>query len=338
MRTFIIVVALMIAFFGCSKTETATENGKNKGPVIAEVGDGTINADDFRAYLSDRPMSPRKRVSKEALEKRLDEMVIEEVLYQEALRLKLDQDPEVRKSIRQMLTQNLMEKQINQKVWEREITDSEYQAYYDKQGTKFNRPEQVRLADIFIAVPPDAGAEKKAELKQKAETVLAEALEGKNKRSGFGPLIRKYSDTPENYRKGDTGFIDKEGKPVGIDKRLAEAAFKLEKNGRISDQVIETTDGYHVVMRIGKQAAFHKPLKSVKNQIKQEIKREELKKTRQAYIEGLKDKSGIRIDESVMAQVEKEMTDARENMLSKAKERKAAGMVRTNPPMVEQRE
>lgn len=318
-----VLIILLLTFFllspfGCSKKEE---------PVVAKVGKGSITVSDFKNYLSDRSMPRRYRVSKEDIKKRLDEMVLEEVLHQEALRIELDQDPQVRGRIRQMLTQKLMEK-VEKEVWSREIEESKLQKYYDEYRDEFNRPAQVRVADIFIAATADA----KADLKKRAQSVLAEALAAKKQREGFGNLVRKHSDKHEKYRKGDSGFFDIEGKPVGIDKNLAQAAFKLKRVGNMPEHVIETPEGYHVIMLIGKRSAIERPLDSLRNQIKQRIRREALKKEREAYINGLKNKQEILIDEKIVGKIALEMRKPEKHSASQKSDTQASRHGRSRTP------
>lgn len=309
-----ITVFFALLAFGCTTKEDGSETvSKDKGeklPVVAQIGNSSISTADFKSYLSQRSPSYRRQVSEESIKKRLDERILEEVLYKEALRLKLDQDPKVQNNIRIILNQKLIREQVIQKVGNRKIEEKELQEYYNQHTYEYNRPDQVRLADIFIAVPPDASVEKKAGLKNKAETVLSEALKTKGNKAGFIRLTGKYSDTHSKYTKGDTGFFDKEGKPVGINKTLAEAAFRLENNGSITDHVIETPDGYHVIMRTGKRFATHRPFNRVRNQLRQRIRREEIQKKRQDYIEDLKKNTNIQIDDTVIAEIVKEMQKA----------------------------
>jgi len=284
---------------GCAKKEEADKNASKaeaqKSPTVARVGSTPITVADFKLSLAAVPGASRHDMTREELDRRLDEMITEEVLYQEALREKLDQDPEMRRRITQMLTQKLLDDHLKKEVWGKEVGEAEIQAYYKQHFEEFNRPEQVRVADVYIAVPLDATEQKRGELKKRAEAALAEALKTKEQRSGFGTVIATYSDSHEKYRKGDTGFFDVEGKPVGIDRQLAQAAFKIERVGSISERVIETADGYHIIMLTGKRAAVQRPLDGVRNELKQRIQREAAGKERQAYIESLKQKAGIQI-------------------------------------------
>lgn len=299
---------------GCSKKEQPDKNAsrdqKEKSPVIAIVGGSPITVADFKGYLSVRTKATRYPGLKEDIRKRLDEMVFEEVLYQEALRLKLDQDPEVRRSIRQTLTQKLMNKQIKDEIKIKEIDESDLQDYYDTHRDEFNRPAQVRLSDILISVPPDATDKNKAERRKKAEMVLAEAFGVEGKRLDFRTLVIKYSDSHEKDRNGDTGYFDIEGKPVGIDKVIAGAAFKLEHVGSLSERVIEASDGYHIIMLTGKRSEINRPLEKVRNQIIHRIRRDRIKKERDEYIEGLKTKADISINNKVLADAANELAQS----------------------------
>jgi len=303
----VVVVFVVLLAFGCSKKEegekTAAKMEPEKVQVVARVGGRAITAEDLGRYLSERPISRGSRATKEGLQERLDGLVLEEVLYQEALRLGLDKDPEVRSRIRQMLNQKLIDEQVHQKAWNREITEAEVEEYYNRHWNEFNRSAQVRLADIFVAVPANATNKERAKLRKKADTVLSEALAAKGRRTGFGALVGKYSDKHEKYPKGDTGFFDMEGKPVGVDKAFAEAAFKLERVGSMAEHVIETPEGFHVVMLVGKRSAIHTPLDRVQSQLKQRIRREAVASARNAYLQSLKKKAAIEIDTQVMAEI-----------------------------------
>jgi parvulin-like peptidyl-prolyl isomerase len=309
---------------GCSKKEgTDQEVSKGEGAgsqILARVGGTSITVSDFKNSLAAGPGSFSYRVTSEAVTKRLDEMILEEVLYKEALRLKLDEDPEMRERIRRMLTQRLLDEQMKREVWDKEVEEKDLEEYYKQRWDLFNRPEQVRVADIYISVPRGATETERADLREKAEGVLAETLAAREERTGFGKLIEKYSDSPEKYRKGDTGFMDIDGEPVGVDKAVAEAAFRLDGVGSVSESLIETADGYHVIMLTGKRSAVQRPLESVKGELKRMIQRDAAARVRQAYLEELKRRAKIEIQkEQVAALVEELKSEAKEAVSTKSR-------------------
>ena len=305
-RNFVCVSAFVVLLgAGCSKKDQGEvpTREEEKVPVVATVGKSAITTDDFNGYLAQRPIRQRSRDSADGIKTRLDELILEEVLYQEALRLELDREPDVRRRIRQLLVQQLMGRQIDGPAKNFQVEERDIEGYYDQHRDAFNRPAQVRLADIFVAVPPTAPGEEKNKLKKKAEAILGEALAVRGKRSGFGALIRKYSDNNEKYGRGDTGFFDESGMPIGIDKALVAAAFRIERVGQMPEHVIETPDGYHVVMLTGKRSAINRPMDTVRNQIIQQIRRDRVKKEREEFIQNLKAKADIAVDEKVLAKM-----------------------------------
>lgn len=317
MQAYIIIstILILLPFNACCQYPFAKSQDKHlqtesDKQIVSQIGDETISTADLKSYLSYRPLPQRLPITEEVVKKRLDEMIVGEILYQEALQLNIHRDPKIRRSIQQILSQKLLEKRIDKQVWARPIEKKELQAYYDEHKYEFDHPEQVRLADIFIEVPPNATLEQRAEKKNKAESALAEALKLRDKRFGFGKLIRTYSDIHAKYPLGDTGYFDADGKPLGLDTRLTEEAFKLKGISRVCDKIIETQDGYHVIMLIGKRLPVHKSPDNVKSEIKQRIRREEMRKARQFYIESLRKKADIQIDDKVIGKIVKELKEA----------------------------
>lgn len=305
------VAVLGLSIAGCSKDADRSAKEADK-LVIAKVDGQEITADVLEKYLAARPLQMNAENSAEMFKKRVDEVVVDELLYQEALRLKLDQEPDTRQRIRQVLNQKLSEQQINKTVMQRKIEQPELQAYYDAHQDEFNRPEMVRVADILVAVPKDASNEQRAELKQKAEKILSEILAAPNPNMIFPQSARKYSDQPEKYAKGDTGFFTRDGKPMGMDPAVVEAAYQLEKSGDIAKAIIEAGDGYHIIMQTGKNQAFNRPFDQVARFLERRIRNEELQKKRDEFVQELKAKSKIVMDEKALAQImEKTKTTAK---------------------------
>jgi len=320
MQVYIIIstILILLPFNACCQYPLAESSSKqdkhlqteSDRQIVSQIGNETISTTDFKSYLSYRPLPQRLPITEEVVKKRLNEMIVGEILYQEALRLNIHRDPKIRRSIQQILSQKLLEKQTDKQVWTRPIEEKELQAYYDEHKYEFDHPEQVRLADIFIEVPPNATRKQRAEKKKKAESALADSLKLRDKRFGFGKLIRTYSDTHAKYPLGDTRYFDADGKPFGLDTKLTEEAFKLKGISRVCDHIVETQDGYHVIMLIGKRPPVRRSLDNVKSEIKQRIRREEMTKVRQSYIECLRKKADIQIYDKVIAEIVKELKEA----------------------------
>jgi peptidyl-prolyl cis-trans isomerase C len=155
----------------------------------------------------------------------------------------------------------------------------------------------VRIAAVFIAIPASAASEKKDALKKKAEAALAEAQALRKTGQGWGELIKKYSDKNSHYSGGDSVYFDREGKPAGMDQKIVQAAFSLERVGNMPEQVIEAADGYHIIMLTSRRAAVNNPLEKMREQLKQRVRRERVAGARQAFLDDLKAKTAIKIND-----------------------------------------
>jgi parvulin-like peptidyl-prolyl isomerase len=306
----VVAAALGLFIFGCSGTDGDKSAREIDKLIVLKIDDQKIDGAVLEKFLESRPVPMNAGNAGELMKKKVDELVVEELLYREALRLKLDQAPDTRQRIKEILNQKLSEEQIYRKVMLRKIEQPELQAYYDGHQDEFNRPEEVRVADVFIAVPKDASNDQRVELKQKAEKVLAEALASTNQRAIFPQLIQKYSDQPEKYAKGYTGFFSADGKPNGIDPRIVEAALKLDKSGDISNTVTEADDGYHIIMLYGKRVSFNKPFEQVARELEKRIRKAEVQKRRDEFIQELKAKAKIVIDEKAFTQIQEKLRAA----------------------------
>lgn len=336
-RIILILFSLFITYPAngiCQKAESMKQRDQGEeeseldDKLLILVGDIEIMAADLKEYLVYRPLPSPASFSDELINQRLDEMITSEALYQEGVRLNIHEDPDVKRMIHQIVIQRLQEEYVERKVWNRKIEDNEVQAFYDKQKYQWNRPQQVRLADIFFDIDPKASAEQRQEKKKKAESVLAEVLEKGRGRYKFSELIRKYSDKHPKYSKGDTNYFDAEGKPLGIDKKLAEEAFKLKRIGEICDHLIECSEGYHIIMLVEKRPALKKSLEEVKGLIERQIRKEELEEKRQGFINDIKEKANIKRNEEAITEVIEEL---KENYI-KEKEAHGRKQGRDMPP------
>ncbi|RLB36890.1 MAG: hypothetical protein DRH20_08815 [Deltaproteobacteria bacterium] len=305
-------LGLMLLVAGCSGRDGASDQqdkgaGSKSRQAVAVVGGKEISREEIKRSLGEGYLRRRGIVSPRAVRTRLDEMLTSRALYQEGLRIGIGEEPEVRRRIRRIIVQRLLEEKVEKPVRDRGIKEEDLRAYYEANSREFSRPEQVRLADIFIAVPPGAGPEEREAKRRLAQKVLQEALARQNERFAFSRLIREYSSRPNGYRKGDTGFFDREGNPRQLPKALVEAGFQLKRNGEIARGIVETPGGFHVIMRVAKRDAVRKEFRDIAPTLEQRMMREELKKRRAEFIRAVKEKARIHVNEQALAELIKEM-------------------------------
>jgi peptidyl-prolyl cis-trans isomerase D len=147
---------------------------------------------------------------------------------------------------------------VNQLRQNVHISDDQVKAQYQQNITQYEVPERVKVDHILFNTvgKPDAEV---AEIKKKADDVLAQAKKGSN----FEDLAKKYSEDPGTKDKGgDLGWIVR-GQTVP---EFEKAAFSLPK-GSISD-LIKTQYGFHILKIMDKEAAHTKTFDEVKDSIR----------------------------------------------------------------------
>jgi len=179
------------------------------------------------------------------------------------------------------------------------VTDAEAKDYYTNHPADFEQPEQVRLCDILLlTIDPSTRTplttDQQEAKRKKIDDLLKRARGGEN----FTNLAAQYSE--------DIASKDNNGElpPLSRDRlgpELAAAAFSLT-NGQISD-VIEMASGYCIVKLLeripAKMLAYTDkiPLSdtTVPDKIKEYLTQQKIARQAPAYLEKLKQASGVEI-------------------------------------------
>ena len=114
--------------------------------MLAKVDDVTITVGEFQERINQQ--SPYVRARYTSLERKkefLDNLVRFEVLAKEAERRGLDKDPEVVRTMKQVMIQKLLKDEFDKQRME-DISDAECKKYYDAHPEEFNKPEEVRVS------------------------------------------------------------------------------------------------------------------------------------------------------------------------------------------------
>ncbi len=138
-----------------------------------------------------------------------------------------------------------------------QIGDDEIGSYYEYNIDKYSEPKKVKARHILFRLEEKAPEDKEKEVREKAESVLRDAREGKD----FAELARKYSEGPTKSKGGDLGYFSS-GQMV---ETFEDAAFKLNI-GEISD-LVRTPFGYHIIKVEDVKEAREKTLDEVRDQI-----------------------------------------------------------------------
>jgi peptidyl-prolyl cis-trans isomerase D len=162
-------------------------------------------------------------------------------------------------------------------VTQTQVTQQDFQSYYDQHRDEYRVPEQVNVRHILIKSPlpgPDGKVDPKAmdAARAKAQDVLKQVKAGGN----FADLAKKYSDDPGSAKNGGSlGFIGK-GRTVP---EFEKAAFSLPKGG--TSDLVQSSYGFHIIHVDDKQDAHLKSVDEVKGQIEPLIKQQKAGKAAQ---------------------------------------------------------
>lgn len=287
-------MAWMCVFSSCRGAPTGTSGTQHKpgkeSPVLATVGGEVITEADFERELHSLPEYTQKRIDTPELKrKQLDKMIDETLLLEEAKKRKLDQDEEIREKVERYRRRLLTERLYRDVAAERSrVGDEEIEAYYQEHKDRFQQPERIRVRQILILLPANAGAEREAEARKKAEEALAKIKAGED----FAEVAKQYSEGPAASRGGDLGYFSR-GRMVPDFEAIA---FSLKEIGDTSG-LVRTKFGFHIIELTGRQPAQELALKDVKDRIVRQLEATKRREIRQSLAEELRNRSKVEIRE-----------------------------------------
>jgi len=158
----------------------------------------------------------------------------------------------------------LLQRQVSDQIV---ITDDQVAAYYKAHPKDFVvSQERYQLAQILIAVPPDASPAEVKTARDKALAVDKKARGG----ADFAQLARKYSDDDSRDAGGELG----EFKPDDIIDPVLEGIRGL-KPGQVSG-VVRSNHGFHIVKVEAHDLPGVQPLSEVQEKIRQKLTQQQM--------------------------------------------------------------
>jgi len=258
-----------------------------EGPVVADVGDGFVTVDEFSDAAArspgaspDMPLEARKEV--------LEQLLTEEAMFQEALRVGLARDPKVRK----VLVNLLLRKEVYGKVNNSDFTTEELRAYYDSHKADFVVPEKVQVKRILVGF-----GDKRT--KEQAMAIIEPARKKLLRDPGaFRDLAADISEGNYRRRGGDLGFLPREGKP-GIDPMVAEIAFDLPA-GKVSE-VFEADGGLNIVITEARREEMERSFEQMRGSVLRKLRNERFQELTEQYVNDLRARAGVSVHEDELA-------------------------------------
>ncbi len=216
--------------------------------------------------------------------KRIQAAMVSDIDY-ETIKKELDlNEQDIKTEFRRVFAINdLLEQEVKK---DKPVTETEIKRFYDKNPDKFIIPGPARINHILIKVDKNAPEARKAEARQKIETILDKLKKGED----FATLADNFSEDRSSSG-GDIGYI-KIGQTV---KNFEKAAFALE-TGEISG-IVETEYGYHLIKVLEKSPETVFLYENVKDNIENYLKQEKSQNLENAYVQELKKTTEIKIFE-----------------------------------------
>jgi peptidyl-prolyl cis-trans isomerase C len=259
---------------------------------LAKIDDVTITLGEFQERINRQ--SPYIRARYTSLEQKkefLDSLIRFEVLAKEAYRRGLDKDPEVIRTMKQVMIQKLMRDEFDTKVTADNVTDPEMKAYYDANLAEYVKPEEVRVSAIIL------------KNKAQADRVLLEAKgEAGKTNKGFRDLVMKYStDEETKLRGGDLRYLELQSKDAPAP--VIKGAFGLLNTGDVSGVIDAGNGTFYILKQTGRRKSMTKGFDDAKPQIRNKLFREKRLQAQKDFIDNVKNKAKIEIFDGNLAKV-----------------------------------
>lgn len=264
-------------FGGCTAKKESAKSSVTEGKVVAKVNGTPITEEDLSFRL---PGAHGERKASGNQQKALDDVITEELLYQQGLKIGLDKDPGYRAQIarferqldhvkRAEMTRKVYNTQVAAKV---EITHADAKNYYDKNANQITTELHLGV----ISFNNKEGAE--------------EALQKIRGGAPFESIARGVmgSQVSAGREPWDLGFLSWDQIPFDF----VDAVYRL-KPGEVSSIVTSKRTGYQVFKLLGARKNPKADLTSMLGVIMNRFRDEKVMEAYEQYVEKLKKEAKI---------------------------------------------
>lgn len=255
-------------------------SGCDKKKDVARFDGSTITLEEYLWEKDNLPYHTRASI-KTIDDKRefVHRLITQRLLVDEAMKRGIQDDDTVRYKIesykRTLIINELLRREFEGRTI---VTEEEVKKYYEENIGQFTK-EIVEASHILVKKREDA------------EMIKSLLSQGEK----FPELAVRFSVGPSAKSGGSLGEITRGQMMPDFEKAL----FKLEEPGEIS-QIIETDFGFHII-RLDKSKVIRvQPLSEVSGKIRALITDKKEKEFFENYVDDLKEKMNIEIDEEVL--------------------------------------
>ncbi|MFP3504636.1 peptidylprolyl isomerase [Burkholderia sp. SIMBA_062] len=246
--------------------------------VIANAAQASVTQADIASLL--KAVSPEGRERLAADPAVLDQVVrstlAQKAVLAEAKSKGWDQEPQVQTAVEQARREIVVRSYLASVSAPPADypSDAEIQSAYERNRAAFIAPRALHVAQIYIAVPPNADTATLDAARKQAADLASRARSG-----DFAALAKANSqDKASAINGGDLGFV-----PDSLMLPAVRQAADALQPGQVSGPV-RTPSGFHVVKLLEVRAAAPRPLADVKEQVRTMLRAQRTQQNAQAYL------------------------------------------------------
>lgn len=218
--------------------------------LVARVNGKEISRQDVMKFLNDiGPQMAMQFQSPEGIQRVIDELVNQELLYLDAVDSKIEEDQEFKDVLENTRINLLKDYAVNKIISNADATDQEVSEFYEANKDRYNQPETVKASHILV------------DNEDKAKEILTDLNNGMS----FEEAATNFSSCPSKENGGDLGEFTR-GQMVP---EFDEAVFNMEE-GDLSEPV-KTQFGYHIIKVVNRTKEGTSTFEDVKDQVKNQV-------------------------------------------------------------------
>jgi hypothetical protein len=276
---------------------TASQSGAPSSPVVAVFQGGAITVEDVRARIrAEGPMLREQYASREGQLALVEQMVRERLVLLDARRKRYDVDPLVTRQCEAAITELYLERELEEPLRQRPITDDELRASFEENQEQYARPERVRLARLLLAAPAD-DPEARAKQKQAASALLKELAAALRKDPGaFGAVARRRSADPRTRPLGgELPMLTDAEVRQSLSPPVADAVFATPRPEGLLPHPVESPEGFEILQVLDREQAAAPSFDLAREQIRSRLARERRESRHREIIEVLARQANVQL-------------------------------------------
>ena len=251
---------------------------EDDSPVVATVGKAKLTLNDIRNAL---PKEAGLELSGVQIQRFVQRWIEFELIYQEALKRGVPNQPEVKKGLKELEKEYIVSAFIDQFVDVNLNPDEdEIRQYYEANSDEFIRPEDMYNLRLILV-----------ETYRKANAIRQELIRGTN----FADLAKQHSLDPSSENGGEKGWVRLADLPEDLARRIPNLALNTPS------VPLKTKVGYYIVEPLGlRKKGSLMTLEEVKETIKLRLRAKKKEDRYRQLVTQLGEKTLLTTDWSVL--------------------------------------